>query len=459
MTRLLARALGALSLVLGLTVPLSAAEPIAFDVVAENALPGSPQWQIEHRQFTKKTLAYASSESVRAGESFDLAVACRAPSFTVEALRIGYYDNVGARAVWQSEPRKCRTQPNAVVDPSTHLATANWHRSISIDTTDWPEGAYVLKVVAADRSATYVDLVVRSESVYDRVVFISSTLTSQAYNNWGGANAYRGSKGFSTRARMLSYDRPQLWGLGSGKFLTYEAPVIRRAEANGIPIAVLTDVDISRDPSLLAGARSIVFGGHAEYWTQSLRNAVTDARDRGTNLLFFGANTSYWRVRLEQPRTMTVYKSRSADPSPKPTIRFRDVGQSDSELTAVTYNCFPAKGSFTISDPTSWVFDGTGVRKGQTFNGIIATEIDKLVVRSSRVHVLANSPATCGRRKTHSMMVLRSEPSGVFTFASGTMGWVSKAMRGSSGKDTLQFVNQVTDNLLLRAAARDDAAA
>lgn len=459
MTYSLARVLIVSALLMGMSAPAAHAEAIAFDVIAENAQPGTPDWPIDQRRFTKQTLAYASTDSVLVGESFQLFVSCKARSYTVEALRIGYYDNAGARSVWSSESAQCRTQPRAIVEPSTNLAVANWRPSMDVDTADWPEGAYVLKVVASDRSATYVDIVVQPQSVYDRVVFIASTLTSQAYNSWGGANAYRGSKGFSTRARELSFDRPQLWGLGSGKFLTYEAPVIRRAEANGIPIAVLTDVAVSRDPSLLAGARSIVFGGHAEYWTQALRNAVLDARDRGVNLLFFGANTSYWRVRLEQPRTMTVYKSRAADPAARPTIRFRDVGQPDSELTGVTYNCFPAKGTFTISDPTSWVFDGTDVRKGQTFVDVVATEIDRLMVPNDRTTVLANSPARCGTHKTRSTMILRNEPSGAFTFASGTMGWVSKAMRGNGGRESQRFVNRVTDNLLQRAAAGEPAVA
>lgn len=449
---LIARMCTALILVASMTTAVGRAESLVFDVVAENALPGARQWQIDKRQFTQKTLAYADADSVAMGTGVGLFVSCVADTFTVNALRIGFYDGSGARSVWVSDPQPCIRQTKKRVDSTTNFAEALWKRSLDVDTTDWREGAYVLKIVASDKSATFVNLVIRPETTQDRVVFITSTLTFQAYNNWGGANAYRGSKGFSTRARVLSFDRPQTWGFGSGKFLTYEAPIIRRAEAIGIPIAVLTDVDVSRNPAMLEGARSIAFGGHSEYWTQSLRDAVMEARQSGVNLLFFGANTSYWRVRLDAPRTMTVYKSRKSDPGTKPTIRFRDIGQPDSDLTAVTYNCFPAKGTFTVTRPKSWVFDGTDALQGQRFSGIVATEIDRLMSDSRRVTVLAKSPATCGTRKTHSTMILRDEPSGAFTFATGTMGWVSKAMRGNGGKTVLRFVNQVTDNLLTRAA-------
>lgn len=454
----LGRSVAVVVMLLGLLASPSAAETLPFDVVAENAQSGTRNWQIDRRAFTQKTLAYSRVDSVLAGTTVDLFVRCTASTYIVQALRIGDYQGDGARRVWQSPALPCQAQPPARIDRSTNTAVAKWTRTLTIDTTGWPEGAYLLKVQSSDKSATFVNLFIQPESVADRVVFISSTLTFQAYNAWGGANAYRGTGGFSTRARILSFDRPQTWGYGSGKFLTYEAPIIRRAEAAGIALVVLTDAEVSRNPSLLDGARAIVFGGHSEYWTQSLRDAVLAARDNGVNLLFFGANTAYWRVRLSDSRlgahrTMAIYKTSKEDPGRQPTIRFRDLGQPDAELTGVTYSCFPAKGDFTIVDPTSWVFDGTNVKKGQTFRGIVATEVDKLLKRAPNVAVLASTPTTCGARKSHSTMILRSETSGAFTFATGTMGWVSKAMRGSGGRATQEFVNRVTENLLVRAAS------
>ena len=454
---LLRRFLVALVLVAPILAAPVAAEPIPFSVAAENAMDGTPNWRISESRFTKRTLAFTDAHSVVGGTQVALYVTCQAKTFTVDALRIGYYGGVGARRIWHADPTKCTRQPDARIAASTRTATAPWSRSLDIDTTDWPEGMYVLKVVSSDHSATYVDLIIRSTDAVDKTVFVSSTLTFQAYNNWGGANTYRGRTGFSNRAYVVSYDRPQVWGLGSGKFMSYEAPLLTRAEAVGIPLAYVADTDIAADPSILQGARSIVFGGHAEYWTQSMRDAVIAAREAGTNVLFFGANTAYWRVRTGDTefgpnRAMTVYKSRSLDPDKRATIRFRDLGQPDSELTAVTYNCFPARGSFTVTKPMSWVFADTGVEKGSTFKGIVATEIDTLQVKRPGTEVLADSPTTCGKRSTRSTMVLRTEPSGAFTFASGSMGWVATALRGDAPDRSVDFVQQVTDNLLLAGA-------
>lgn len=455
--RLLRRLLVALMLAAPVLAAPVAADPMPFSVAAENAMTGTPNWRISESRFTKRTLAFTDAHSVEAGMQLGLYVSCMAKTFTVDALRIGYYSGAGARRIWHADPTRCVRQPAAKVAKATRTAVAPWSRNLDIDTTDWPEGMYVLKVVSNDHSATYVDLIIRSTDTADKTVFVSSTLTFQAYNNWGGANTYRGRKGFSTRAYAVSYDRPQVWGLGSGKFMSYEAPLLTRAEAVGIPLAYVADTDIAADPTILEGARSIVFGGHAEYWTQSMRDAVIAARERGTNVLFFGANTAYWRVRISASelgsnRTMTVYKSRTLDPSKRATIRFRDLGQPDSQLTVVTYNCFPARGSFTVTKPTSWVFAGTGADKGESFKDIVATEIDTLQVKQANTTVLADSPTTCGARSTRSTMVLRTEPSGGFTFASGSMGWVATALRGDAPDRSVEFVQRVTDNLLLAGA-------
>jgi hypothetical protein len=351
-------------------------------------------------------------------------------------------------------------QHKAVIDTATGMARAPWTRSLDITASAWPEGMYVLKVVSDDADATYVDLVVRSASAEGRVVFVSSTQTFQAYNQWGGANVYRGRKGFGTRARAVTYDRPQTWGYGSGKFLEYEAPLLMRAERLALPLAYIADTDISADPNILTGATSIISGGHSEYWTQAQRDAVMAARSSGANLLFFGANSSYWRARLSRSplganRVMTVYKVASEDPlKAHPSIRFRDLGQPDAELTGASYNCFPAHGTFTVASAASFVFNGTGVHNGSTFAGIIGPEVDQLLRPAKNVELLANSPTRCGKHRTHASMVLMKDPSGAVTVDIGTMGWVSKALRGEVPAPSVRFAQIVTDNLLRGSVKR-----
>lgn len=435
------------------------AEGAGFNVAAENAQAGTPNWQFAKSKFDERTLAFADRVSVLPGQHFGLYVSCRAKQVTVQALRIGYYSGAGARRIWSSPSTPCQWQRNAVIDTATGMARAPWTRTLDITTTGWPEGMYVLKLLANDGSATYVDMVLRSPSSAGRVVFVSSTQTFQAYNQWGGANLYRGRKGFVSRARVVTYDRPQTWGYGSGKFLEYEAPLLMQAERLGLPLAYITDTDIAAQPRILDGALSIISGGHSEYWTQTQRDAVMAARTAGSNLLFFGANTSYWRGRLSRSplgadRVLTVYKVASEDPlRAHPSVRFRDLGQPDAQLLGATYNCFPARGAFTVSKASSFVFAGTGVHNGQAFAGIIGPEVDQLRQRAANVELLASSPTRCGRHRTHASMVLMHDPSGAATVDVGTMGWVSKALRGEAPPASVRLVAIVTDNLL-RASTR-----
>ena len=437
----------------------AAAPPAPLDVAAENARPGTPRWELRAHQVDGRTQAFADHSSVLPGTRIGLYVQCAAPAFTVRAVRTGYYAGTGGRVVWTSARTPCAQQPAAIVDTATGMARAPWTRTLSIATTGWPEGMYVLEVAATTGSATYVDLVVRSASTRGRVVLVSSTLTFQAYNEWGGRNAYRGRRGFADRARVVTFDRPQTWGQGSGKFLDYELPLVQRAERLGLPLAYLADTDVSAQPGILDGALSVVSAGHSEYWSQAQRDAFLAARDTGANLLFFGANTAYWRVRLSASplgpdRVMTVYKVQAEDPDKAhPSIRFRDLGQPDTALTGVLYNCFPARGDFVVTDPTSWVFAGTGAHAGSRYAGLIGPEVDKVMGTPPGVTVLASSPTRCGRIRTHASMVLVRAASGAATVAVGTMGWVSEALRGRAPVDTVRFVTITTDNLL-RASVR-----
>ena len=83
--------------------------------------------------------------------------------------------------------------------------------------------------------------------------------------------------------------------------------------------------------------------GHDEYWTPAMRREVTRARDAGTNLAFLGANTMYWRVRLEDRPTgrrgcwsATATARRSTRCATRPaeaTARFRDAPAAGPSTT------------------------------------------------------------------------------------------------------------------------------
>src|SRR2546421_8888327 len=82
-------------------------------VVAENAKPGTPDWQIANAGEPGAIEGYANVVSAQHGDKVALHVSTRASQFHVEAYRMGWYGGQGGRLVWRSGdiPRKQQAGP------------------------------------------------------------------------------------------------------------------------------------------------------------------------------------------------------------------------------------------------------------------------------------------------------------------------------------------------------------
>lgn len=452
----------------------------------ESARPGTRGWRIGSTAGKAPGLqVYADRVSVRPGDGVGLYVDGSGP-VAVRALRIGDYGGVGARQVWsgtvtaRAQPARSTFQgpiPDAGGIKGTKMVVAAWHRSGTVDTTGWPEGHYLLRLDAG-RAARYVPLTVRSANAQGRLLVVAAPMTWQAYNLWGGASLYDGDDGtFGDRSLAVTFDRPYLDGFGSGRFLTYDAPILALAERAGLPLAWATDYDLATDPGLLKGAAGIAVGGHAEYWTGPMRDAVTAQVAAGTNLAVFGANTAYWRVRLGgrqidlpgqpdrrdgRPRIIVGSKDPHQDPlaASDPggaTARFRDKPSPRPEeaLTGQRYDCFPAETSWTVTDPGWWGYSGTGVRAGEKLVGVVGPEADRFYPVSGRpspAEIVAYQPYSCGpSARTVHTGVYWVAPSGAGVFDAGTMRWpcaTEVACTHVPGSRTTAVTARVTTNLL-----------
>lgn len=433
--------------------------------IAPTAQANGGQWAIAKKNFNLDTAGFLSPNSVRSGEQVRAFVTCSPGTFTLTAYRMGYYGGLGAQSFWSSNSLPCVRQPSQTIDPTTEMSESRWQMSAKIPTELLIPGFYLLKIVSSVGHEAFMPLVIRQDDARGRVVLAIPMMTSLAYNTWHGANAYRGKAGFQGRARVFSFDRPNDWGYGSGKYLNYVHPLLMAAERLGLNVDYVTDVDVATIPNLLRGARAYVSAGHDEYWTGGERTAVEDARSRGTNLLFFGANVAYWQTRLAPSplgvnRVMILYKSATEDPNKTDsTIRFRDVKRPESALTGQSYNCFPASGNFTVTTPQSFIFQKTYAALGAQFPGVIGPEVDHVVTPNHFVghtEVVAKTLTTCGwngKKLTSSNMVYGVSPSGAGTISVGTMRWVERGLTSSVPAGTRSFVTRVTDNILIAAAA------
>jgi hypothetical protein len=348
---------------------------------------------------------------------------------------------------------------------SSPLSTieADWKPSLTVSTAGWPDGDYLIKLVSEDRYERYVPITVRSTTTMGKVVLLNSVATWQAYNTWGGYDLYTGPGGFVDRSRAVSFDRPYD-DAGVARFLSYERPAVALAERLRLHVAYITDTDLARQPGILRGARALITLGHAEYWSLTMRTSITSARDSGTNIAFLGANAVNRHVRfastaLGADRLVICYKSATEDPvaRTKPADSTQDWRlppdpRPESALTGVLYDCFPADAPFVVTNPRSWLFTGTHVRKETTFRGLVGPESDRLDPRKPTprpIEVLSMVSFSCGGRRTWSNATYYTVRSGAGVFSTGTMRWVPALGRSPRVSPAAwRFVRQVTTNML-----------
>ena len=246
-------------------------------------------------------------------------------------------------------------------------------------------------------------------------------------------------------------------------------PVVVAAERLGIPLAYFTNIDLALRPGALGGARAYVSSGHDEYWSQEMRDQVERARATGTNLVFLGANTMYWRVRLEQGgRVVVGYRSDAAlDPAPPSTRTglWREGVDADAEngLTGTQYECFPVDAPFRVASPGWWGFAGTGARRGEELDHLVGVEADRVYpVRGTPrpLQVLAHASYPCRGVPTSAQAVYYTTPSGAAVLNVGTLRWTCALVDRCPvrlTRRTVRFVNRVTA-MVLRDFARGPAA-
>lgn len=421
-------------------------------------------------------MGYTGRSSVRRGESVALYVSTTAREFRVNVLRMGWYGGLLARLVWRSGwIRGHRQRPSGFI-AATRTVTCDWEPSVTLATSDWPAGTYLLRLDAVSGEQRYVPVTVRSESTAGMVVLKNADETWQAYNTWGGYDLYTGPGGYADRSYAVSFDRPYN-GDGAILFMTFERKLINIAERLGLPLAYATGTDIRKDPHLLDGASALISLGHDEYWTPQARAHVTAARDAGTNVAFLGANAIFRRIRLAPTkvgpdRLVICYKTDyMQDPmygkdNALVTNDYREPPAPDPEssLTGTLYESNPTTADYVVAVPDAWMFARTGVRKGQRFRGLVGTEYDRVnpVYPVERpIEIVSHSPLICRGVHSYSDSAYYTHSGGAGVFNTGTMRWVESlapAYGPELAPENSRFTRRVTVNVL-RAFADGPAAA
>ena len=437
--------------------------PTAGWVVTENAQPGTPTWALSNRAQHHEIEGYADRVSIDVSGTVNLLVSTTAPSFKVEAFRMGYYQGAGGRLIWTSPDRPGSVQPAFTVAPGTNMVETAWKPSVQVQTdARWPPGEYLFKLVASTGFQSYVPLTIRDDASRATYLINSDVTTWQAYNLYGGYDLYSGPGGGSTRSRVVSFDRPYALGDGSGDFLGNEFHVVSLVESLGLDVTYATNVDLHEHPDWLLNHKTFISLGHDEYYSLAMRNGLQDARDKGVNLMFLGANAIYRHIRFEASRLgpdrhEIDYKDANEDPlknnadTTPAAWRYPPNSNPESSIIGDYYQCNPVVADMAITDPSSWVFAGTGVKAGEHLAGVVGTEYDHYDPKAPgprNVQVMARSPLVCQGRADYADMTYYSAASGAGVFASGTLLWIPKLDPNCAMPCPGRVVTRVTENLL-----------
>lgn len=404
----------------------------------------SPKGWPSERPFTEEgrpeTWAYTSLYSYLPGEEVGFHVSSTADEYEIEIVRDGAKPITVHRRGGLHAPRQ-EAPDDAYATGCGWEVGYRWRIP-----EDEPSGFYLVIV----RNATPAGVVWEREHFFivktrteDRagIALILTTGTLSAYNDWGGANHYRGigddprkdagspvsstqrpiargmlrkpdgvpreyhpyTPGIGWVPRYDSYEWARFNGYSrhhaDAFWATYERHFVVWAERAGYRLDYLTQTDLHQDPHALAGYSCAVVVGHDEYWTWAMRDVVDAFVDGGGGFARFAGNFQ-WQVRLsDDGATQFCYRLPSLDPEAAATPHLAttnwealSVGRPGATTIGLNglggiYNRYGAavprsSGGFTVYRPGHWAFEGTDLYYGDQLGAdpvfLAAFEVDSV---------------------------------------------------------------------------------
>jgi hypothetical protein len=342
---------------------------------------------------------------------------------------MGYYGALGAREVWRRDNVPTVNQPAPTIggtdakgNPLRMVSAKNWSTTLTIPIdADWVPGTYLLRISDGTYS-TYAPLTIRDDTGTKHDILIQqATTTWAAYNRWGGYSFYYPSGNGSGR---LSFDRPY-GGDGSGQYLQLEQGLAYWAESKGLDVTYWTDNDLDEFGGQVPKRAGMMWlPGHDEYYTPTMRAALSQAITSGVDIASLGANTVYRRMWFtnDTRREWDIDRYTSWDES----TTWRGLGDaySSQALLGAEYVC-PLPGN-TLTTGSSWLYEG--IPAGTAIPGFIAGEMDRVdsdLYRHPGLAVVGTGTGVCRSGSTSSTMHITAftAPSGARVFNGSTFAY------------------------------------
>jgi hypothetical protein len=445
----------------GATVAAPASAGERDPVRRENARKGTRDWQLtrvrvnEGRWRTSLIEGYCSHQSIRAGETLRVHVSTDPPRrFTLDLYRMGWYGGAGARHVRQVGPVAGRTQPVPPIGPLPgRLRECGWEPSLELSIPDdWLSGVCLGKLTTVPESRgepywqSYVVFIVRDDRKAD-VLFQCSDNTWQAYNQWPLAESlYTHPAGAHAPGVAVSFDRPygmytQIFeaplSIGSGEFLLWEYPLCFWLEQHGYDVTYCSNSDVI-EPSAVTRCRAFLSVGHDEYWDLAQYRTVEAAIDAGVNVLWLCGNSVFIVSPFSpsaggRPRRILTragcYGPLRDDEHATYARIFAGLTQRGPDerklIGARSVVPFNGGGDWTCVRPQHWVFDGTGMKGGESIPGLVGWEHhgEPDPERAGLEVLAAGSVWAGGTQEGRYTATIFPGPRGNFVFNAATIFW------------------------------------
>lgn len=379
-------------------------------IADENRKPGALDWQLTRVRLDKTgghrspaIEGYCSRQSVKAGESLDIMVSTDPASrFNIEVFRMGYYGGRGARQMFSLGPLAGGKQPDPPIG-ELRLRECQWEPSLTLKIpADWPSGVYLGRLTTVPDKAdqpywqSYVVFIVRDERPAD-FLFQCSDNTWQAYNKWpDDFSLYTDPRGAHAVGVAASFDRPygkysQIYehplSIGSGEFLLWEFPLAYWMEQHGYDVTYCANADCL-EAGNITRCKTFLSVGHDEYWDPRQYDAVQAAIAGGTNALWLCGNSVFGVTpfspsssgKAKRILTRTGIYGGLTDAEIEASISVftkdwkRDVRNEADLIGARSIVPFNGGGDWTCAKPAHWIFEGTGMKKGDAVRGLVGWE-------------------------------------------------------------------------------------
>ncbi len=386
-----------LSVLAGLIVIFSAvcfaAETRTNVIIEENKKEGSAEWLLtmvenrtcpkpDHHWCRRKEIeGYCSHTSIRAGQTLSVFVSTDPVTrYNVDIYRLGYYGGKGGCLKMSLGPFEGIIQ-STPEDGENNLRECKWKESFKIGIPkEWISGVYLGKLATVDSQyESYIIFIVRDDRKAD-LLFQCSDITWQAYNRWPAWRSLYDSNDNPWYTRptpwpLVGFDRPYVIyynGLpanftplsnGSGEFLLWEFPLAFWMEKEGYDVTYISNIDTHSDPNGLLRAKGFLSVGHDEYWTEEMFENVMSAREAGVNIAFLSGNSISGRIHLE--------KNSNGVPN-RVFGRVEDFKDEKDLMGSTSYGV--GLGDWICAEPNHWIFEGTGMKKGDKINDLVGWE-------------------------------------------------------------------------------------